>query len=156
MKNINIPKVRIAVIAHGDYCDGDEVVTYEDFCDKTGKDKLVKFVRTVPMTGGGDYPEAYEYGMCTFSALFYTYISPHKFLTPHHTSQHITDQNTVLHIAQKLKWNKRSAKALVLIGDITMAVGRALVPLNHSAYPALAVCTCSISMVLCKVARYDL
>ncbi len=55
--------MRIAVITHGDYCDRANLVTYEDFCDKSKLQSLVNFVQTAKMTGGGDWPEAYEYGM---------------------------------------------------------------------------------------------
>ena len=61
--HIDVAKIRISIMAHGDYCDGQKILSKIDFHDKSGKDKLVDFVRTVPMTGGGDYPEAYEYGM---------------------------------------------------------------------------------------------
>lgn len=49
----------LQVFAHGDYCDSDVYVTkHIDFT--TDKAKLVKFVKDVEATGGGDYPECYE------------------------------------------------------------------------------------------------
>jgi hypothetical protein len=59
----DIPKIRISLIAHGDYCDAKRIISKIDFHNKSGQEELVKFVREVPMTFGGDYPEAYEYGM---------------------------------------------------------------------------------------------
>ncbi|KAH9509178.1 hypothetical protein Btru_049308 [Bulinus truncatus] len=55
----DIPGIRIAVMAHGDYCDTDTYVTkWIDFT--TDVVKLCDFVRTVEKTGGGDAPECYE------------------------------------------------------------------------------------------------
>jgi hypothetical protein len=62
-----IPSLRIAVIAHGDYCDGDKVITTLDFTDDTSRIKT--FVETVPATSGGDYPECYELVLRTTKGL---------------------------------------------------------------------------------------
>jgi len=52
------PDIKIGVIAHGDYCDGPNFLRK---CDLTDDAKaVVKFVKEVPATGGGDAPEAYE------------------------------------------------------------------------------------------------
>eukprot|EP01111_Echinosteliopsis_oligospora_P010608 TRINITY_DN334_c0_g1_i1.p1 TRINITY_DN334_c0_g1~~TRINITY_DN334_c0_g1_i1.p1 ORF type:complete len:333 (+),score=101.34 TRINITY_DN334_c0_g1_i1:55-1053(+) len=54
-----IPNIRIAILAHGDYCDFKEYVTkYIDFT--TDSQALCHFAETVSKTGGGDLPEAYE------------------------------------------------------------------------------------------------
>jgi hypothetical protein len=53
-----VPDIRIGVIAHGDYCDGDRVISRHDL--STNQRTLSEFVRTVPATSGGDAPEAYE------------------------------------------------------------------------------------------------
>jgi len=56
----DIPNIRIALIAHGDYCDHQTYVAKAlDFC--TDSQKLSKFAQEVQKTGGGDLPEAYEY-----------------------------------------------------------------------------------------------
>jgi len=56
----DIPNIRIALIAHGDYCDhANYVAKALDFC--TDPQKLAKFAQEVPKTGGGDLPEAYEF-----------------------------------------------------------------------------------------------
>jgi hypothetical protein len=54
----NLPKLRIGIIAHGDYCDGDMAVQVCNLTDD--QDRLIKFVNKVPPTGGGDAPECYE------------------------------------------------------------------------------------------------
>lgn len=56
-----IPGIRIALMAHGDYCD--EKISYLfksiDFTNN-GKN-LIEFINNTVNTGGGDAPEAYEY-----------------------------------------------------------------------------------------------
>jgi len=56
----DIPNIRLAFIAHGDYCDQDQsyVLKAQDF--STDPKVLTAFVRDVAKTGGGDAPEAYE------------------------------------------------------------------------------------------------
>lgn len=53
-----IPSLRIAIISHGDYCDGDKCITQMDFTENQAAIK--KFVEDAPFTNGGDYPECYE------------------------------------------------------------------------------------------------
>lgn len=53
-----VPSLRLGIIAHGDYCDGDKVISVLDFTDNI--DDLCKFIKDVPQTSGGDYPECYE------------------------------------------------------------------------------------------------
>jgi hypothetical protein len=56
----DIPNIRIALIAHGDYCDhGNYVAKALDFTNDPAK--LAQFAKEVPKTGGGDLPEAYEF-----------------------------------------------------------------------------------------------
>jgi hypothetical protein len=55
----DIPGLKVALIAHGDYCDGDNVINILDFTDDL--EKMMKFVNETPNTGGGDEPECYEY-----------------------------------------------------------------------------------------------
>lgn len=57
----DIPKIRIGIIAHGDYCDdatSSRTIQMLDFSDDVAT--ICKFVNTVGSTGGGDAPEAYE------------------------------------------------------------------------------------------------
>jgi len=53
-----VPDLRIAIIAHGDYCDGTNTIKTLDFTDD--KNKIIDFVKKAPRTSGGDYPECYE------------------------------------------------------------------------------------------------
>ena len=55
----DMPALRIAVFAHGDYCDKHIYVTkYIDFTNDVKK--LTDFVNNVESTGGGDWEECYE------------------------------------------------------------------------------------------------
>lgn len=54
----DIPGIQIALIAHGDYCDGDDCIRVLDFTDDV--DKLISFINEAPNTSGGDAPECYE------------------------------------------------------------------------------------------------
>ena len=53
-----IPSLRIAIIAHGDYCDKEKVITQLDFT--TDQNAIKNFIQNAPSTSGGDYPECYE------------------------------------------------------------------------------------------------
>ena len=53
-----IPGLRLAIIAHGDYCDDEDTITTLDFTND--KEKIKKFIKDAPDTSGGDYPECYE------------------------------------------------------------------------------------------------
>jgi len=54
----DIPNIRIGIIAHGDYCDGKNILSILDLSKDVNE--ICKFVNTVSPTGGGDAPEAYE------------------------------------------------------------------------------------------------
>jgi hypothetical protein len=54
----DMPGLRLAIIAHGDYCDGDKVIQTLDFTND--QNAIISFVQNAPSTGGGDYPECYE------------------------------------------------------------------------------------------------
>ncbi len=57
-----IPRLRVGVIAHGDYCDapprGKYVIKMLDLT--SNQSEVVRFVNAVEPTGGGDAPECYE------------------------------------------------------------------------------------------------
>lgn len=53
-----IPEIRVGVVSHGDYCDGDRVIKILDLTND--QDKIQSFIKTAPRTGGGDFPECYE------------------------------------------------------------------------------------------------
>lgn len=55
----DIPGIKMAVFAHGDYCDTDIYVTkWTDLTDNIVE--LCNFVKNVEQTAGGDEPECYE------------------------------------------------------------------------------------------------
>lgn len=54
----DIPGLKVGCISHGDYCDGARCI---DILKLTAdKNKIYKFIRNTPNTGGGDAPECYE------------------------------------------------------------------------------------------------
>lgn len=55
--------VRIAIIAHGDYCDASETYVLKQMDFTTNERKLISFVEDVGPTYGGDAPECYEYAL---------------------------------------------------------------------------------------------
>jgi hypothetical protein len=57
----DIENLKIGVIAHGDYCDEKSTYLMKQIELTDNKKKLIDFVKTVERTGGGDFPEAYEY-----------------------------------------------------------------------------------------------
>jgi hypothetical protein len=52
--------LRIAIIAHGDYCDVNRPYVTKILDFTSDLNKIVNFVQTVEQTGGGDAPECYE------------------------------------------------------------------------------------------------
>ncbi|EGG14373.1 hypothetical protein DFA_12145 [Cavenderia fasciculata] len=57
----DIPSIRIGIMGLGDYCDGKLVLTTQDLTQDVTT--LVKFIKNVPSTSGGDAPEAYEFAL---------------------------------------------------------------------------------------------
>lgn len=57
----DLPTLKIALIAHGDYCDGPRAITLLDFTSDL--DVIRRFLSEVPDTSGGDAPECYELAM---------------------------------------------------------------------------------------------
>ena len=55
----NIKDLRIAVVSHGDSCDGARGIDILDFT--SDEKKVIQFINTTPDTGGGDDDEWYEY-----------------------------------------------------------------------------------------------
>lgn len=56
-----IPTIKIGLIAHGDYCDEHTTYLMKKVDITNDKQSLIDFVKNVGSTGGGDFPEAYEY-----------------------------------------------------------------------------------------------
>ena len=57
----DVPFLKIAVIAHGDYCDRNEFYTLKSIDFNNDINALDMFVKDVNGTGGGDWEECYEY-----------------------------------------------------------------------------------------------
>lgn len=55
----DIPGLKIGLIAHGDYCDGDNCITVLDLTNDIAE--IMSFITDTPNTGGGDMPECYEF-----------------------------------------------------------------------------------------------
>lgn len=56
-----IPGLRMGVIAHGDYCDGERCLQLLDLTDNI--DAILDFLEHTPNTSGGDADECYEYAL---------------------------------------------------------------------------------------------
>ena len=85
-------RLRLGVIAHGDYCDDGQTYTIKhlpllDMSDSGAVSKILSFVNAVGPTGGGDDPECYELALHTAS--------------------------------QKMQWGARALHVLVMVGDST-------------------------------------
>jgi von Willebrand factor type A domain len=55
---LQVPDLRIGVVAHGDYIDGDQV--YSSLNLTSDASEVQEFIKNAPRTYGGDAPEAYE------------------------------------------------------------------------------------------------
>jgi len=53
-----ISDLRVGIITHGDYCDGDKVITSLDLT--ADENDICKFIENAPSTNGGDSDECYE------------------------------------------------------------------------------------------------
>ena len=56
----DIPRIRIGILAHGDYCDERHPYVTKMLDLTSDQAKIIKFVTDVEPTGGGDAPECYE------------------------------------------------------------------------------------------------
>lgn len=54
----DIPNLKIGMISHGDYCDGENCYHVLKLTNK--KEDIFDFIRNTPNTSGGDQPECYE------------------------------------------------------------------------------------------------
>lgn len=63
MMTADIPDLKVGLIAHGDYCDGDNCIAILDLTNDL--EKIMNFIANTPNTGGGDAPECYEYALQT-------------------------------------------------------------------------------------------
>lgn len=88
----DLPDLRIAIIAHGDYCDEKTTYVLKKMDFTTNERMLVDFVKSVEATFGGDAPECYELVLRTARELNWC-----------------NDE--------KLEENERRQKVLIMIGD---------------------------------------
>ena len=63
MMTADIPDLKVGLIAHGDYCDGDNCIAILDLTNDL--EKIMNFIANAPNTSGGDAPECYEYALQT-------------------------------------------------------------------------------------------
>lgn len=54
----DIPGIKIGLISHGDYCDGDNCIATLDLTSDI--EKIMFFINNTPNVNGGDLPECYE------------------------------------------------------------------------------------------------
>lgn len=59
----DIPGLRVAFIAHGDYCDARSTYVTKKIDFSSDVEKICRFIRNVEPTDGGDRPECYEFVM---------------------------------------------------------------------------------------------
>lgn len=63
----DMPGLKIGLIAHGDYCDGDNCINVLDLTNDL--EKIMNFITSTPNTSGGDAPECYELVLQTAKGL---------------------------------------------------------------------------------------
>jgi hypothetical protein len=63
----DIPDLKIGLIAHGDYCDGENKIKVLDFTNDL--EKIMDFISNTPHTSGGDAPECYELALSVASGM---------------------------------------------------------------------------------------
>jgi hypothetical protein len=105
----DVPGIRIAIVAHGDYCDGARMISTLDF--SSDKNKIVNFVNSVKGTSGGDVSSL---SLSLFASLLF----PSLLLSlPHLSLKFPEAYEVVLKRAQSLTWTPHFSKAIVMIGD---------------------------------------
>ena len=91
----DIPSIRLAVIAHGDYCDADVFYLEKHVDFTTDVVQLTDLVNNVDGTGGGDPEECYEYILRLVGGLSWTPGSQRALVmigdsVPHEPSEHVS------------------------------------------------------------------
>jgi hypothetical protein len=98
----DMPGLRLGIIAHGDYCDGDKVIQTLDFTND--QNAIISFVQNAPSTKGGDYPECYELVLRTVKTFTWRAEAKMKSLVmigdapPHETNEN----------PQKINWREEA------------------------------------------------
>jgi hypothetical protein len=102
-----IPGLRIAVITHGDYCDGSKVITQKDF--STDVDNVCRFIENAPATSGGDADECYEYVLSEAQKLSWSPDGQHAFVMMGDAEPHDVGYRYGS-VVNKLDWRKEVDK----------------------------------------------
>ena len=115
----DIPNLRVAIISHGDYCDGPKCITMFDFSSDVHD--ICNFIKNAPATNGGDAPECYELVLHEARSLKWTSGKTRAMVmigdaVPHGPNEH---QNT-----KKLDW--RNELGLLLESNIHVYAVQAL------------------------------
>lgn len=109
-----VPDLRMGLIAHGDYCDYPRHITKQELT--SNRADLIRFMRSVEQTNGGDSDECYEYVLN--QALSFDWRADNKVLVmigdadPHQVGYSIGRENLQagrdLGIFNKLDWCKEA------------------------------------------------
>eukprot|EP01083_Nonionella_stella_P009419 27159_1 len=84
-----ITNLRVAFIAHGDYCDAASTYVIKHIPFSTDANAIVNWIQNAQQTGGGDWPECYEFSMYTAARFHWSRYAQNKALviigdaTPH-------------------------------------------------------------------------
>lgn len=93
----DMSQLRVSIIAFGDYCDNENVYQQIDFTND--QNRLVQFIENVPGTGGGDWPEAYEYMLQQAQKLTWTSDNARCLVVVGDAPPHeLNDRNNKFHI----------------------------------------------------------
>ena len=57
----DVDNLRVGVVCHGDYCDLHSTYLYKQIDLTDSSSSIIDFINSTGNSGGGDYPEAYEY-----------------------------------------------------------------------------------------------
>jgi hypothetical protein len=125
-----IPNLRVGVITHGDYCDGQKAITQLDI--GTNQKEICKFIQEAPATHGGDSPECYEKVLSNARALAWSAGKskalvligddiPHPVGYTMHNGKYTYDFSYPSNERNKLDW-RNEAKLLVEAGVSIYAV----------------------------------
>jgi len=128
-----IPQIRIAIMAHGDYCDGSDVLSVLDFTND--ENAICKFVQTVRRTDGGDCNECYEFVLNRARTLSWTSKKNKAFVLIGDADPHRVGYRH-RGIVNQLDWENEAA--LLLNSNIAILPIQALDHANTSFYTKLA------------------
>ncbi|NES78928.1 MULTISPECIES: vWA domain-containing protein [unclassified Okeania] len=112
---LEIPGIRIGIIAHGDYCDRHSTYVTKRLELSQNIDAICNFVERVGKTGGGDAPECYELVLHQAQSFAWTRKATKSLVLIGDDIPHPPSQNP-----QKLNWreevNKLSDMGIIIYG----------------------------------------